>query len=77
MISEQIEKLEQVLTDLHNVDIAVDRKLEIEKLLRISSLSVFEAIGKLIKSDEYAKELNQSRYETEIENKIDYEQENK
>jgi hypothetical protein len=77
MISEQIEKLEQVLTDLHNVDIAVDRKLEIEKLLRISSLSVFEAIGKLIKSNEYAKELNKSRYDTEIENKIDYEQENK
>ena len=64
MISEQIENLEKILTDIYNVDIAVDRDVEIEKLLRIASLSIFEAIGKLIKSDEYCEENKQSREDT-------------
>ena len=45
--------------------------------LNNASKLIFKAIGKIIVCDDYNKEMEQSRYETEIENKIDYEQENK
>jgi hypothetical protein len=71
--TEKLAELEEIKKQLHFILV---EGANIEPDICIAIDMVRDAITKIIVSDEYQEELAQSQYDTEIENKIDYELEN-